>query len=222
MDKCMQSIEKTFLYETIVEANEGTPIICGIDEVGRGPWAGPVVACAAVVDQEIEGLPIIQNVQDSKKLNPSQREEIFHALDGKLSYALGIATVEEIDNLNILQATFLAMHRAVENLPIKPHGALIDGHLTPPNWSMPCEAVKQGDQKILPIAVASIMAKVMRDRMMVVLAKEFPQFGWDTNMGYGTPQHITSLREFGITRHHRQSFKPIQAFLQERGYAKTA
>jgi ribonuclease HII len=184
-------------------------LVCGIDEAGRGPWAGPVVAAAVILDPA--RLP--KGLGDSKALTAKQREAAFHAIiDDSVTYAAGVASVAEIDELNILQATFLAMRRAHAGLTIKPALALIDGNLVPP---LPCEAraIVGGDALEACISAASIVAKVLRDRMMSELHALHPQYGWDSNKGYGTPDHQDALARHGVTAHHRRSFKPVSNIL---------
>lgn len=184
--------------------------VCGIDEVGRGPWAGPVVAGAVILDpaRTPEGL------NDSKKLTARRREVLFDALQDH-HFGLGIATVEEIDQMNILQATYLAMRRAIAALPIRPGFALVDGNRIPPDFPCPAETIVKGDSRSLSIAAASIIAKVARDRMMAELAAEWPGYGWERNAGYGVAAHAEALRNLGVTPHHRRSFKPIHKMLCE-------
>jgi ribonuclease HII len=184
-------------------------LVCGIDEAGRGPWAGPVVAAAVILDPA----RVPKGLGDSKALTARQRETAFHAIiDESVTYAAGVASVEEIDELNILQATFLAMKRAYAGLTIKPAMALIDGNLVPP---LPCDAraIVNGDALEPCISAASIVAKVLRDRMMAELHVLHPNYGWDSNKGYGTADHQTALARYGVTAHHRRSFKPVSNIL---------
>ncbi len=196
-----------FVLETEAR-RQGLGPIAGIDEAGRGPWAGPVVAAAVILDPQ----NIPAGLNDSKKLSAEKRNLCLAELIKAALLGVGIATVEEIDRLNILQASLLAMRRAVERLPKRPGIALIDGNRSP---LLDCEtrAVVKGDQKSLSIAAASIVAKVERDRMMVRLAEQHPEYGWERNKGYGTDQHQRALAAFGVTPHHRQSFKPIHKIL---------
>ena len=183
--------------------------VCGVDEAGRGPWAGPVVAVAVILDPA----RIPPGLGDSKALTAKQREAAFlKIIDGCGTYAAGVASVEEIDEFNILQATFLAMRRAVLGLTIKPTLALIDGNLVPP---LPCEArsIVGGDAIEPAISAASIVAKVLRDRMMAEMHLAHPQYGWDSNKGYGTADHQEALARYGVTPHHRRSFKPVSNIL---------
>ncbi|MGB0851901.1 MAG: ribonuclease HII [Pikeienuella sp.] len=190
-------------------AAPATPV-CGIDEVGRGPWAGPVVAAAAVLDPT----RIPPGLNDSKKLTLRRREALFEALQDH-DIGIGIASVEEIDRLNILQATYLAMRRAVAALPTVPGFALVDGNRLPPDLPCPGQTIIKGDGRSVSIAAASIVAKVTRDRMMASLAAEWPGYGWERNAGYGVAAHAEALRNLGVTPHHRRSFKPIHKMLCE-------
>ncbi len=186
-------------------------LIGGVDEVGRGPWAGPVVAAAAVFLGEVPG-----TLNDSKKLTQAKRESLFEMLMNlkDFRYGIGVGSVEEIDRMNILQATFLAMERAVKALPELPPTLLIDGKFVPKFSGSKSIPVIGGDGKSLTIAAASIIAKVTRDRMMVELAKEYPAYGWERNAGYGTAEHQAALKMYGVTVHHRRSFAPIRERLQ--------
>lgn len=191
-------------------------LIAGVDEAGRGPWAGPVVA-GAVIFPDLKTTDFLaEKLNDSKKLTPAKREELFAALyqSGAL-IGCGSASVEEIDRLNILQATFLAMRRAVAALPAAPSFAVIDGNKVPPGLPCPARALIKGDALSLSVAAASIIAKVMRDRLMADLAEEFPYYGWEKNAGYGTKAHQNGLAEHGICIHHRKSYAPIKKFLRE-------
>jgi ribonuclease HII len=179
--------------------------VVGVDEVGRGPWAGPVVATAVWLDPE----RIPPGIRDSKQLSARKREAIAALLWEQAVVGMGEASVEEIDRLNILQATFLAMRRAVAALPFTPDHALVDGNKVPP--LLPCSAtpVIGGDRVSLSIGAASIVAKVARDRLMAELARIHPHYAWERNAGYGTATHQQGMREHGITEHHRRSFKPV-------------
>lgn len=190
-------------------------LIAGIDEAGRGPWAGPVVAGAVVFPNLKLSDELAKNLNDSKKLSSAKREALFkelYASDALIG--VGAASVEEIDALNILKATFLAMRRAVEALPVCPSFALVDGNKIPP-LPCPAEAVVKGDALSLSIAAASIVAKVTRDRLMCELATEFPHYGWEQNAGYGTKTHQNGLKLYGICIHHRKSYAPIQRIIAE-------
>ncbi len=193
-------------------------IVCGVDEAGRGPWAGPVVAGAAVFLTRNVAPELLKNLNDSKKLSAKKREQLYDLLrleeaKGHILCAIGEASAEEIDNLNILQATFLAMQRAVSQLSVSPQTALIDGNRLPAKFSCPCDCFIGGDGLSYSISAASILAKVYRDRLMTALAQKYPAYGFDKNAGYGTAQHILALKENGITPEHRKSYKPIKAYL---------
>jgi len=185
--------------------------VAGIDEVGRGPWAGPVVACAVVLDRARMPAGLAAALDDSKKLNPARREALFEPLLACAEHGLGEASVEEIDRLNILKASMLAMQRAFDRLPATADAALVDGNRAP---ALPCpvETVVKGDARSLSIASASIIAKVTRDRLMQGLARAFPFYGWETNSGYGTAAHRAGIERHGITEHHRRSFAPIARY----------
>ncbi len=187
----------------------GWPHSCvlGVDEAGRGPWAGPVVAAAIYLPPDFD----IDGLDDSKKLTHKQREAQFERLSG-LSYGLGQASVVEIDALNILVATMLAMRRAVDAFSaLATHELghiLVDGNRLP-DWSYAATALVKGDGRSPCIAAASILAKVTRDRLMCALDREFSGYGWASNKGYGTKAHAAGLEKLGVTRHHRQSFAPV-------------
>jgi ribonuclease HII len=183
--------------------------IAGVDEVGRGPWAGPVTACAVILDPD----NIPDGLNDSKKLSANKRELLFDQIIKAADVSIAHVSVVEIDRMNILQASLLAMEKAVAGLNKPAEFALIDGNKTPANLSCPCEAITKGDAKSLSIAAASIVAKVTRDRIMVALSQQFPGYGWETNAGYGTKQHQEGLKSLGVTAHHRRSFKPIHNML---------
>ncbi len=192
-----------YAYEKRFGRKDGK-IICGVDEVGRGPLAGPVVAAAAILPHDFPRT-ISRHIQDSKKLSAADREDLYRPLTQLCRYAIAEATVEEIDRLNILWASMLAMQRAVRLLGAPLDVALVDGNRCPP---LPCAAfpVVAGDDKSLSIAAASIIAKVYRDRLMRRLAETFPFYGWDHNVGYGTTEHLTAITRHGITEWHRMSF----------------
>lgn len=188
-------------YENNALTN-GYKIICGVDEAGRGPLAGPVYAAAVVLPKG----HIIEGVNDSKKLSEKKRELLFDKIIAEAEdYSIGIATPSEIDEINILQATFLAMKRAVEGLKIKPDYAMIDGNKKP-NLDIDMETVVKGDAKSASIAAASILAKVSRDRYMLQMAEKYPQYQFEKHKGYGTKLHYEMLDEFGPSEIHRQSF----------------
>ena len=190
-------------------------VICGIDEVGRGPLAGPVVAAAVILPRPLPP-ELCDCIQDSKKLSVKKRGIISSLLEEHAQTAVGVSTVEEIDQINILQATMLAMQRAHKALQTDIHYALIDGNRAP---DLPCrtQTVIKGDQHSLSIAAASIIAKEYRDQVMADLAKQHPHYGWESNAGYGTKIHMEGMRTYGITPHHRRSFSPVsKIILQEK------
>lgn len=190
-------------------------LVAGIDEAGRGPWAGPVVAAAVILD--VASLPddLTNTIDDSKKLSAARREDIAARLCHCARIGIGAATISEIGTLNILGATFLAMERAVTALGIVPDMALVDGNRAP-TLSCPVRTVVKGDSISLSIAAASIVAKVTRDRIMARLAVRYPEFGWERNAGYGTAQHRAALERVGVTPHHRKTYAPIAALLDAR------
>lgn len=193
-------------------------LICGIDEAGRGPWAGPVVAGAAVFLTREVSPELLAQLNDSKKLTAKKREYLYELLRqeeqaGHILCGIGEASAAEIDELNILQATFMAMRRAVENLPQKPDIALIDGNRLPKDFPCANECFIGGDGRSYSIAAASILAKVYRDRLMSEMAKQYPYYGFEKNAGYGTKAHIEGLRLHGVTPQHRRSYRPIKEFL---------
>jgi ribonuclease HII len=195
--------------------------VAGIDEAGRGPWAGPVVAAAVILSDAAILLPALAGLNDSKKLAAPRRDSLcagLHAAQaaGSAVIGVGMASVDEIDRLNILAATLLAMRRAVDSLPAAPDHALVDGNRLP-ELACPAEALVGGDGRSLSIAAASIVAKVTRDRIMADLAGAFPGYGWERNAGYGTAQHRAGLARLGPCDHHRRSFAPIRALLTPTG-----
>lgn len=178
-------------------------MIVGVDEAGRGPLAGPVVAAAVLLcDGGIVGL------DDSKKLTAKRRAILETEIKARCRWGIGEASVAEIDRINILQATFLAMTRAVEALGFEPAEVLVDGNRLP-RWKYSARAIVGGDALHPSISAASILAKEHRDRFMVAASRDFPGFGWERNMGYGTAQHLAALRQYGPTPHHRTSFAPV-------------
>ena len=185
-------------------------LIAGVDEAGRGPLAGPVVAAAVILDD----LHPIAGLADSKKLNPAKRERLYDEIRAKaLCCSVAEASVEEIDRLNILQATLLAMRRAVEGLRLKPAKVLVDGNRLPP-LPMLAEAIVKGDSKVAAISAASILAKVTRDRWCAQYHAEFPAYGFDGHKGYGTAEHLSALRLYGPCPQHRRSFAPVAESLK--------
>ena len=183
-------------------------VVCGIDEVGRGPLAGPVVAAAVILDPARLPQALLDRLDDSKKLSKRNREELAELVPATAIIGFGEASVEEIDRLNILQATFLAMRRAYDALGRACDHALVDGN-RPPRLPCPIRCVVGGDGISLSIAAASVVAKVRRDAMMAELALAHPEFGWERNAGYGTAEHLEALKRLGPTPHHRRSFAPV-------------
>ena len=183
-------------------------ITAGVDEVGRGCLAGPVVSAAVILKKGID----LNLLKDSKKITFNKREEISEHIKNNSYYAIGIASVEEILNLNILQASLLSMKRAVEKLAVRPGMTLIDGNFAPKGLKN-YKTIVNGDEKIKVISAASIVAKVYRDRFMIKLSKKFSNYAWERNFGYGTKAHLSGLKKFGITAHHRKGFKPVHKIL---------
>ncbi len=180
----------------------GRPLVCGIDEAGRGPLAGPVCAAAVILPLDCE----IPGLNDSKKLSEKKREALFDVIrEAALAYGVGFASVEEIDRLNILQATFLAMSRACEALSLRPDWALVDGNRMPP-LSVPGETVIKGDAQCASVAAASILAKVSRDRLLRELDLKYPQYGFSKHKGYGTKAHYEAIKTYGVLPEHRKTF----------------
>lgn len=187
-------------------------IVAGIDEAGRGPWAGPVVAAAVILRPAIPD-GVLEGLDDSKKLSPSRRETLRASLSGCADIGIGAASVAEIERDNILTATYTAMRRAVGGLHAMPDTALIDGNRLPPDLPCAGRTVIKGDSISLSIAAASIVAKVTRDQIMTALGSRYPAFGWERNAGYGTAQHKNGLAAAGITPHHRRTYAPIAKML---------
>lgn len=193
-------------------------LVFGIDEVGRGPWAGPVMAaCVCWPNLEIDA-ELAAQINDSKKLSAVKREKIYaQILASNAIIGVGLASSEEIDAMNILQATFLAMKRAVKQVEGQGYRVdycLIDGNRLP-NWEWKSQTVIKGDSVSLSIAAASIVAKVLRDRLMAELGEQYPWYGWSKNAGYGTKEHIEGLKKYGVCSYHRKSYAPIKAFIDE-------
>jgi ribonuclease HII len=201
-------IRPTFDLESLELELLGGPV-AGIDEAGRGPWAGPVVAAAVILDPS--NLP--KGIDDSKALDADAREVAYASITAVAQFGVGIAHVDRIDRDNILNATMWAMTQAVANLAIQPRLALIDGNRAP---KLKCQhrTIVKGDAKCLSIAAASIVAKVTRDRMMVSLSAELPGYGFERHKGYGTPEHREALHRLGVSPHHRKSFEPVQLALE--------
>lgn len=191
----MWEIENSFYSDEI-------QVICGVDEAGRGPLAGPVCAAAVILPKDLQ----IPGLTDSKKLTDKKRRELFPVIQEQaIAYGIGFATEQEIDEINILQATFLAMQRALDQLTVKPDLALIDGNREK-DFGIPVKTVVKGDSLSANIAAASILAKVTRDNLMQEMAETYPQYGFEIHKGYGTKAHYAALREFGACPIHRMSF----------------
>ena len=193
-------LEPNFHFELV----SGHALVCGIDEAGRGPWAGPVSAAAVILDPQ----NIPSGLNDSKKLNEATREALYPQILASSDVGIGLVSAQEIDEINILQATYLAMQRAIANLKTKPTLALIDGNRAPKLFCL-SQTIIGGDAKSLSIAAASIIAKVTRDRMMREHDKTFPVYGFAKHKGYGTTAHMAALTKYGPCTEHRRSFKPI-------------
>ena len=194
-----------------IEKESGKKIIAGVDEAGRGPLCGPVVAGAVVfLKYDFDNMPIIS---DSKQMSEKQRDKAYDWITNNpdIIWAVGQCSAVEIDELNILWASMLAMERAVSNLSVKPEHCLIDGNRVPKNLNG--MAVVKGDAKSLSIAAASVVAKVTRDKIMHELSKQFPQYGWDKNAGYPTQQHLMAIEKYGVNEHYRKTFGPVKKIL---------
>ena len=207
------SAEKSLSRELGFDASKARgPLICGVDEVGRGPLAGPVVAAAVILDPT--RVPV--GLDDSKKLTARKRERLFEVIQAAaVAINIAEASVEEIDQINILQASMLAMRRAVAGLAERPDGALVDGNRDPNFGDLPTKTLIKGDGRSLSIAAASIVAKVFRDRLMAQLGEEYPDYGWGQNAGYGVEKHRIALELVGVSPHHRVSFAPIRKILDQ-------
>ena len=191
----MWEIEDSFYSEDL-------QVICGVDEAGRGPLAGPVCAAAVILPKHAE----LPGLTDSKKLTDKKRRELYPLImEQALAYGIGFATEQEIDEINILQATFLAMQRALDQLTVRPNLALIDGNREK-NFGIPVKTVVKGDSLSANIAAASVLAKVTRDNLMVEMAEKYPKYGFEIHKGYGTKAHYAALREFGASPIHRMTF----------------
>ena len=190
--------------------DEFNGVVAGVDEAGRGPWVGPVVAgCAVFVDRNVHPF-LLQNLNDSKKLSKKKREQLYE----HIKIGIGQASAQEIDDINILNASFLAMKRAIEAARIKPDMVLVDGNREPKNFGYSTKAIIKGDAKSYSISAASILAKVYRDRLMEKMALQYPGYGFEKNAGYGTKAHIEGLKNLGVTPEHRKSYAPIKEFLK--------
>lgn len=184
-------------------------LVAGVDEVGRGPLAGPVVAAAVCIDPA----RVPEGLNDSKALTARRREALEPLIRAACQVGIGAASVEEIDEINILQATYLAMRRAVAALPHAPGHLLIDGNRLPPDLPCPATTIVKGDSRSVSVAAASIVAKIWRDGIMRDLAQHHPGYGWESNAGYGSKSHMSALQNLGVTPHHRRSFKPVHNIL---------
>jgi ribonuclease HII len=200
---------KSFRLEQLGPGWDKPGLVAGVDEAGRGPLAGPVVAAAVILDD----LHPIKGLGDSKVISPRRREALFDEIRARaLCCAIASASAEEIDRLNILQATLLAMRRAVEALRLLPHRVVVDGNRVPP-LLMPVAAVVKGDALVPAISAASILAKVHRDRLCLELHAQYPQYGFDAHKGYPTAEHLAALRQHGACVEHRRSYAPVRAVL---------
>ena len=193
-------------------------IVAGVDEAGRGPWVGPVVAGCAVFLTHQVNQQLLDNLNDSKKLSKKKREMLYDLLQqeaalGNMLIGIGEASAQEIDEINILNASFLAMKRAILNSQATPDVVLVDGNREPKNFNCAVRAVIKGDAKSYSISAASILAKVYRDRLMEKMAQQYPGYGFEKNAGYGTKTHIEGLQKLGITSEHRRSYAPIKAYI---------
>ena len=199
-----------FLFELAASAT-GARFIVGVDEAGRGPLAGPVTAAAVRLHPD----RIPPGLNDSKQMSATRRNQLFALILATADVGIGHASVEEIDQINILRASHLAMCRAIAALPAVPDHVLIDGNMIPRDLACRAEAIVGGDALCLSIAAASIIAKVTRDRIMVDLAQQHPGYGWDRNAGYPTREHVAALQNLGVTAAHRRSFKPVHNILYQ-------
>lgn len=181
----------------------GFNAVCGVDEAGRGPLAGPVCAAAVILAPDT----VIEGLDDSKKLSEKKREQLFSVITEKaISFSVAYGTLEEIESLNILEATFLAMNRAIDGLSVKPQFALIDGNRAPKGIKIPCETIVKGDSKSMSVAAASVLAKVTRDRLMLHYDSKYPQYDFKKHKGYGTKEHTELIKKYGPCEIHRLSF----------------
>jgi ribonuclease HII len=197
----------SFELEAVTLRLSGGPV-AGVDEAGRGPWAGPVVAAAVILNPD----NIPEGIDDSKALNAETREALYAEIAARAQFGVGIADVARIDRINILQATMWAMRRAVSQLKSRPKVVLVDGDRSP-RVACECRTVVGGDALCLSIAAASIIAKVTRDRLMIALARECPGYGFERHKGYGTPEHQEAVKRLGVSPHHRRTWRPTQLAL---------
>ncbi len=200
-------IKPTFELEA-AERQLGCWPVAGVDEAGRGPWAGPVVAAAVILDPD----RIPANIDDSKVIDEEGRAFLFNRIIKVAEVGVGIAEVDRIDRDNILQATMWAMGEAVAQLATRPKLVLVDGNKTP-RLDVPARSIVKGDAKCLSIAAASIIAKVTRDRIMIAMSRDYPGYGFERHKGYGTPEHQAAIEKLGVSPAHRRSFKPVQLAL---------
>jgi len=184
-------------------------LIAGVDEVGRGCLAGPVFSAAVILNNNID----INVIRDSKKISFKKRILLSKYIKKNSVFSIGVASVKEIEKINILNASLLSMKRAINKLKIKPSIVYIDGIYVPKNINLKCKTFIKGDEKISSISAASIIAKVSRDLFMIKLAKKYPKYCWHRNFGYGTKDHLTGLKKYGITKYHRKKFKPVHNIL---------
>lgn len=183
--------------------NSGFSCICGVDEAGRGPLAGPVCAAAVILPEGV----VIEGLDDSKKLTEKKRERLYDIIkETAVAYSVAYGTLEEIETVNILEATYLAMNRAIEGLTVKPDFALIDGNRVPRGIKIPCETIVKGDSKSMSVAAASVLAKVTRDRLMLEYDKKYPEYNFKKHKGYGTKEHTELIKQYGPCEIHRLSF----------------
>lgn len=183
--------------------NSGFSCICGVDEAGRGPLAGPVCAAAVILPDDA----VIEGLDDSKKLTEKKRERLYDIIkETAVAYSVAYGTLEEIETVNILEATYLAMNRAIEGLSVKPDFALIDGNRVPRGIKIPCETIVKGDSKSMSVAAASVLAKVTRDRLMLEYDKKYPEYNFKKHKGYGTKEHTELIKQYGPCEIHRLSF----------------
>ncbi len=203
---------------TLENTHNGT--VCGLDEVGRGPLAGPVVAACVYIPEEKRCLDFVPDIRDSKKLSKPKLERLFELISEHFTFGIAEISPQEIDEINILQASLKAMENAYSQLSKPPDHALIDGNHIPKNMPCSTQAVIKGDNKSVSIAAASILAKVTRDRLMTKLAEQHPHYGWERNVGYPSREHLDAIDAHGITPHHRRSYAPVRNFL-EHGSTKT-
>lgn len=193
--------------QKLVPAGCDISLVCGLDEVGRGPWAGPVVGCAVI----FKGTPRLPGLKDSKQLTKEQREEFYEKIAEQAYFGIGACSSAEIDEMGLIRATNTAFQRALQQLPVRPAYLLIDGR-DKFQFEFPYRSVIKGDERIRLVAAASIMAKVYRDRLMEDFAKMYPEFGFEDHKGYGTQRHQQAIQEHGICAIHRRSFAPVKAY----------